>query len=65
MKIIQLFRNLKTRAKVLRGIELHERLLKQVRIDMQKHISKPDLYAHYWAIEKDYQRNLNILRELL
>ncbi len=65
MKILSIFRNVKSRYKILQNIERHEALLDQVKKDKIKNIKNPAEYARLWSIEKDYQRNLEILKELL
>ena len=65
MKLLTIFRNVKTRYKVLQSIERHEELIKEVQANKIRSIKKAAEYSKYWSIEKDYQRNLKLLKELL
>ena len=63
--LLSIFLNVKTRYKVIKGIELHERLIKECQAERARNVKNPERCATFFAIEIVYQRNLEILKELL
>lgn len=65
-KLLSLFTHgIKTRLKVFNQIETFEKMIIANKAEKERHMKQPELYAKYWMIEKDYQRNVELLKSML
>ena len=55
----------KERKRIENRIRHFTGLIEVVQTEKAKVKANPKEFAKYWSIEKDYQRNINLLKELL
>lgn len=62
--MMNLFKS-KERKAIESKIRYFEKMILEVKQEKAKYSMQPGQYAHFWSIEKGYEQNLKLLKELL